>query len=292
MVLCRQQWARRHEPAAARIADLLLSSRPAHGRHRGHRDRRQHRPAPGERQRRLYGITDPLFEDSTWTDASGYYTFGPLLVADYEVRAAAFGYYNGNVHVSVTEARPWSQDFALKASIPELSPVPVGLELQVDRVQTVDLTLLNNGSGDLQFHVSELPADTVYPVPPPPKTPTGIDPQLVAELGESADGTAEFVIYMAEQADLSAAFQIQDRSARGHYVYNTLRATAERTQAGLRAELARLGCCVRSAHHRQRPGGQGQPGAGGERRRPARGGLHRGQPRRPGPQAGARCSPA
>ena len=46
-----------------------------------------------------------------------------------------------------------------------------------------------------------------------------------------------FIIYMDDQADLSAASRIRNDDARGWYVYNTLKAQAERTQAPLRAQL-------------------------------------------------------
>lgn len=52
---------------------------------------------------------------------------------------------------------------------------------------------------------------------------------------------APIAILLADQADLSAAYLITDRDARGRYVYDMLRAHAARTQAGLRAELDALG---------------------------------------------------
>ncbi len=51
---------------------------------------------------------------------------------------------------------------------------------------------------------------------------------------------AGFLIILEEQADLSDAYTIADREARGQYVYDTLAETAERTQAPLREELDRL----------------------------------------------------
>jgi subtilisin family serine protease len=44
------------------------------------------------------------------------------------------------------------------------------------------------------------------------------------------EGTSDFVVVMAEQADLSAALDMDDWSARGHYVYDTLRQAAARIQ--------------------------------------------------------------
>jgi len=50
-----------------------------------------------------------------------------------------------------------------------------------------------------------------------------IDPQLASDLGESPDGTADFVVVLESQADLSAAYTMNDWHARGEYVLNTLR---------------------------------------------------------------------
>ncbi|HVG00872.1 MAG TPA: S8 family serine peptidase, partial [Chloroflexia bacterium] len=52
---------------------------------------------------------------------------------------------------------------------------------------------------------------------------------------------APIAILLADQADLSAAYSITDRDVRGRFVYDTLRSHADRTQAGLRAELDALG---------------------------------------------------
>jgi subtilisin family serine protease len=61
-------------------------------------------------------------------------------------------------------------------------------------------------------------------------------------LSATAGGqVAPIAILLAEQADLSAAYSITDRDARGRFVYDNLRSHAGRTQAGLRAELDALG---------------------------------------------------
>jgi hypothetical protein len=190
----------------------------------------------------LSGITDPGFEDSTWTDDEGYYSFGSLPPADYELRAAAYGYYSSNTEVTIVQDTTLIQDLALHAAMPELSHHAVGVNVAVDSTDFFSLTLANDGTGDLNFHISELPGDTPLKGSfRPGEMPAGIDPQLYTDLADSTDGTASFVVYMAEQADLTQAFLIKDRSARGYYVLNALRATAERTQAGLRAELAKAG---------------------------------------------------
>src|SRR6266508_1391927 len=54
----------------------------------------------------------------------------------------------------------------------------------------------------------------------------------------AAGQKASFVIYLRDQADLSAAYGMRNQDARGRYVYKTLKAYAARTQAGIRALLA------------------------------------------------------
>ncbi|MGQ9598812.1 MAG: S8 family serine peptidase [Anaerolineae bacterium] len=191
----------------------------------------------------LYGITDPGFEDSTWTDSGGRYTFGSLLVADYEVRAAAYGYDRDQAQVMVLKDKTVVQDFALTAAYPELSLHAVGVNVPVTSTLVFTLTLDNHGTGNLRYHISELPADSAFR---PTEMPTGVDPRLSARLSEAPDGKATFIVYLAEQADLSEAFTIKDRSTRGHYVLNALRTIAERSQAGLRAQLERAGVKYRS----------------------------------------------
>jgi subtilisin family serine protease len=61
-------------------------------------------------------------------------------------------------------------------------------------------------------------------------------------LADTANGkSAQFIVLMSEQANLTSAYSMKDQDARGWYVYNTLRDTAARTQAPLRARLDALG---------------------------------------------------
>ncbi|MCL4869527.1 MAG: S8 family serine peptidase [Anaerolineae bacterium] len=60
------------------------------------------------------------------------------------------------------------------------------------------------------------------------------------ELQAAADGRVKVLALLHEQADLTAASQIRDWDMRGWAVYNTLKETADRTQAGLLAELSSL----------------------------------------------------
>lgn len=77
-------------------------------------------------------------------------------------------------------------------------------------------------------------------VPLPPQRER-LDRKLLQEFQESSDGRSDFLIFLQEQADLSAAETISDWNARGEYVYSTLTQWAETHQADLRRELRRRG---------------------------------------------------
>lgn len=65
-----------------------------------------------------------------------------------------------------------------------------------------------------------------------------VDPRVL----ESATlGRTEFLIYMRQQADLSAADSLTTKEEKGQYVYNQLTATAEASQVGVRQTLEVLG---------------------------------------------------
>ena len=75
---------------------------------------------------------------------------------------------------------------------------------------------------------------------------SGTEPNLEKVEAEVLDaistkGEADFVVEMAEKADLSAAYAIKDWSERGWFVYNTLKETAARTQAPVIAVLKASG---------------------------------------------------
>jgi serine protease AprX len=57
----------------------------------------------------------------------------------------------------------------------------------------------------------------------------------------AAGGTAAFIVYLADQADVSGAAKIADKEARGLYVYRTLKANAAATQGGVKAALDAAG---------------------------------------------------
>lgn len=79
--------------------------------------------------------------------------------------------------------------------------------------------------------ISDPPAVAPFAPSVQEKPPAEIEHVLLDKL--ATEGTADFVVVMAEQADLSAAYKITDWSERGWYVYNTLREVANRTQASI-----------------------------------------------------------
>jgi subtilisin family serine protease len=64
-------------------------------------------------------------------------------------------------------------------------------------------------------------------------------------LGQAALGETELLVYLAEQADLSGAYDLATKEEKGRYVYERLTAVADATQAGLLAELDLLGAAHR-----------------------------------------------
>ena len=185
----------------------------------------------------VVGVTDPEFYTETLTTAAGQYSFQPIVGGDYLITAAAYG-YDIVLDLPLTICTPVVQDFYLDASDPDLQPKTVSVDVLADHTSTFNMTLDNNGSGDLNFHITELEvARGLSPNKADVPMPSGVDAQVYADLKGSADGTAKFIVYLKDQADLSAAFNIEDWSARGQYVLDTMRATAQRSQAGLRAML-------------------------------------------------------
>lgn len=56
-----------------------------------------------------------------------------------------------------------------------------------------------------------------------------------------AEGETEFLLFLNEQADVSAAADLTTKEAKGNYVYQTLTATADRTQGPVLAQLRDMG---------------------------------------------------
>lgn len=76
---------------------------------------------------------------------------------------------------------------------------------------------------------------------PLPQQAERIDDRLLSDLAQAPDGRGDFVVYMRDQADLSAAYTIADWAERGRFVYRTLVDWAANSQRGLRQQLAARG---------------------------------------------------
>jgi subtilisin family serine protease len=74
-----------------------------------------------------------------------------------------------------------------------------------------------------------------------PEQEERLDPQIMADLAASSDGETTFFVFLEDQPDLSAAYEITDWSERGQFVYQTLTAHAERTQQDIRSLLNERG---------------------------------------------------
>src|SRR5438128_3218924 len=75
-------------------------------------------------------------------------------------------------------------------------------------------------------------------------TPATVDAKVLDQL--AANGKASFVIYLKDQANVSAAYKMKNQDARGWYVYRTLKQEAARTQAPIKAMLASRGVSYKS----------------------------------------------
>ena len=70
-----------------------------------------------------------------------------------------------------------------------------------------------------------------------------VDPWV---LDTAQSGETEFLVFLSEQANLSAAAALKDKTAKGAYVYETLSTLAEATQKPLRAALDAQGVMYKS----------------------------------------------
>jgi serine protease AprX len=68
-----------------------------------------------------------------------------------------------------------------------------------------------------------------------------VDERLFQESFQSLTGEIEFLVYLAEQADLSEAYFMDGKKEKGDFVFMTLTETARRTQASLRTDLEAWG---------------------------------------------------
>jgi subtilisin family serine protease len=139
------------------------------------------------------------------------------------------------------------------ASSQAVSATPTALSVSVPLGQrlTTSITLTNTTDAPVTPTVYEAwPATGAQTLDRQPSGPARvalpqqaarIDPQLLADFQRAADGRADFIVYLHDQADLSAAYTIGDWAARGEYVYRTLADWATSQQRDLRQQLGGRG---------------------------------------------------
>jgi subtilisin family serine protease len=70
-----------------------------------------------------------------------------------------------------------------------------------------------------------------------------VDPEVLEAIQQ---GESEFLVYLAEQADLSPAANLESKSEKGAFVYQRLTEVARRSQASILAELEKSGAAYRA----------------------------------------------
>jgi subtilisin family serine protease len=198
----------------------------------------------------LYDAKDASVEEiGVFADPTGYYTMTGLISGTWDIYAAMVGYGRIDGRVQITTSETANLDFDLPAPVMGWNPAGISETLMAGDSKDVTLFLSNTGTSGLSYRIDEIAPGTGF-TPASTKSilsvPSGVDPQVYTDLAASPDGSAEILVVMAEQADLNAAYSISDWSARGQYVYNTLKATADRTQAGTRKYLDNLGIAYHS----------------------------------------------
>jgi subtilisin family serine protease len=128
-------------------------------------------------------------------------------------------------------------------------PTALAASVEFGAQQDVTLTITNQSDSAFTprlYEAREVPPPqiTVDQAPPPelqrvalPEQRERIDPQILAELDAAPGGETDFLVFLGEQPDLSAAYRIADWRARGWFVFRTLYEHARRSQSSLRSWL-------------------------------------------------------
>jgi subtilisin family serine protease len=185
----------------------------------------------------VYDASDPSVQEWAFADSTGYYTTG-LPAGAYDVYGTMIGYHRVDESIAIADGETARLDFDLPAPIMDWAPQSISETIPPNEVHGITLVISNTGTGDLRYRIDEITPDADFPTSLPPTTrAAGVAPQVYADLAASPDGTTEILVVMGEQADLNPAYSISDWSARGHFVYHTLKAAAQRSQAGIREYL-------------------------------------------------------
>jgi subtilisin family serine protease len=185
------------------------------------------------------GLTGDYYDG--YTNASGQYVLTDVNPGTYYMAVDAqnfqpsfypAGWPDGATMVTIPVTG--AQDFQLVASEMGWLPADLTYTFASGSQDTGTLTITNTGTGPLNFVISlvdsgeALPPAGALAIPELPR----IDPQIAQDI--ATNGSADFVVVLKGQADVSAASGIQDWNARGAYVYKTLSDYAVRGQVSLR----------------------------------------------------------
>ncbi|MCA9992314.1 MAG: S8 family serine peptidase [Ardenticatenaceae bacterium] len=202
----------------------------------------------------IENVADGSIYGEGFANENGEYLITDVPAGDYYLAVSAEGYQwsvlpdgwpTGADQITIAAAVLTQHDVSLNAPIMEWSANSYDVTLNAGEQMAYTLTITNSGTSPLYLSIGNY--DEGVQPPPEQPSPAGpnyrVDPRILSDL--AANGSADFIVVMAEQADLSGAYAIRDWNARGQYVWDRLAATAERTQAGLRGQLAAAGLSYR-----------------------------------------------
>ncbi len=179
--------------------------------------------------------------DGTFT----YYYLAADLPTDVTVTASQADYQDDQVVAPVSSGALMTVELTLELLAPwiQVSPTALDLTMPPDDAQTLMLDVENLGLTDLIIPlIQEIPATATLPLQGTPGGVTWVDAPFTVDAEvenalQTKDGTTDFFIWMRERADLSRAYGLGDKSLRRQYAFDTLTATAERSQAEIRNYL-------------------------------------------------------
>ena len=177
---------------------------------------------------------------------SGYYGPSALISGTYSLASRAPGYSVETAVVDVITGVTTTQDFDLRRPVINVAPPDfISVTAFISRPVTHALSINNSGHLPLGFELREHLTSPILNAMSGAEQNPGIEvePELLTLL--NTDETSSYMIYFRKQPDLSPAFEMTWQE-RGWFVVNALQATAERTQARVRAYLDSQGASYQS----------------------------------------------
>jgi subtilisin family serine protease len=190
-------------------------------------------------------VTSTVGSAEVYANVDGEYTYyyraAELLPSGLDVilTASSWGYQTEQVTVPVNSGATTTQDFTLEFLAPWINVDPMELAVELNSGETTTMTLDVENLGLWTLIVPEIeevaPAllETHYDdsfetkwVSDDFSVDAAVDRSLLKE-----SSTTDFFIWMRERADLSPAYEMQDKAARGQFVYDALTSVAQSSQA-------------------------------------------------------------